>query len=115
MSDELSLETIADVLDDEYARAILAAASREPVAAQELAIAIDADPSTVYRRLDTLEEFDLVSSHLQPQADGHHYSVYRTRLQRVTVELNNGRYQVTVERALTDPADRLTTLFEEIR
>jgi hypothetical protein len=34
----------------------------------------------------------------------------------VTVDLEDGEYQVTVERETpTDPADRLTNLFEEIR
>lgn len=115
MSGDATLDTIADVLDDRYARAILAAASREPMAAQELAATLDADPSTVYRRLDTLEERDLVSSYVQPRSDGHHYSVYRTRLRRVTVELEDGEYRVSVERTPTDPADRLASLFEEIR
>jgi predicted transcriptional regulator len=115
MSGDVPLETIADVLDDQYSRTILAAASREPVAARELATVVDADPSTVYRRLDTLEGLDLMTSYVQLKTDGHHYSVYSTRLERVTVELTDGTYHVTVERATTDPADRLADLFEEIR
>lgn len=115
MGGDVTLDTVAGILEDQYSREILAAASREPIAARELATTVSADPSTVYRRLDRLEEFDLVTSHIRPTTSGHHYSVYRTRLQRVTVELDAGEYHITIERVSRDPADRLTNLFEEIR
>ena len=116
MDDSDSLASVAELLADPYARAILAAASEEAVDAATLAERLDADPSTVYRRLVALEDHDLVRSRVQPRRDGHHYSVYRTRLRRVTVDLEDGEYRVTVERETpTDPADRLTNLFEEIR
>jgi DNA-binding transcriptional ArsR family regulator len=111
-----NLGSVAELLADPYARAILAAASEEAVDATTLADRLDADPSTIYRRLESLEEQDLVTSRIQPRSDGHHYSVYRTRLRRVTVDLEDGEYRVAVERETpTDPADRLTDLFEEIR
>jgi DNA-binding transcriptional ArsR family regulator len=110
------LASVAELLADPYARDILAAASETPVAAATLAERLDADPSTVYRRLEALEKHDLVVSRVQPRADGHHYSVYQTRLRRVTVELEDGEYELVVDREPpTDPADRLTDLFEEIR
>lgn len=115
MGSDVTLDTVAEILEDRYSRAILAEASREPMAARDLASAVSADPSTVYRRLDRLEEFDLVASYIRPTPTGHHYSVYRTRLQRVAIELDDGEYQITIKRVATDPADRLTTLFEEIR
>ncbi|WP_440991507.1 helix-turn-helix domain-containing protein [Haloarchaeobius baliensis] len=116
MDDADTLAPVAEVLADPYARSILAAASEERVDAATLAERLDADPSTIYRRLETLAAHDLVTSHLQPSSDGHHYRVYRTRLRRVTVDLEDGEYRVSVEREeATDPADRLTDLFEEIR
>ncbi|MFC7138041.1 ArsR/SmtB family transcription factor [Halobaculum litoreum] len=116
MDDADSLASVAEVLADPYARAILAAASEERVDAATLAERLDADPSTVYRRLERLEAHGLVTSRVQPRSDGHHYQVYRTRLRRVTVDLEDGEYRVSVEREEpTDPADRLTDLFEEIR
>ncbi|WP_276258779.1 ArsR/SmtB family transcription factor [Haloglomus litoreum] len=115
MSDD-RLASVAELLADPYARSILAAASEAPVDAATLADRLEADLSTVYRRLEALEEHDLVRSTVKPRSDGHHYSVYRTRLRRVTVDLEDGEYHVAVEREpSTDPADRLTDLFEEIR
>ena len=111
-----SLASVAELLADPYARDILAAASEDSVDAATLAERLDADPSTVYRRLEILEEHGLVTSRVQPRSDGHHYNVYQAQLRRLTVDLNDGEYRVDVEREPpTDPADRLTKLFEEIR
>lgn len=116
MGDADRLASIAELLADPYARDILAAASEATVDAATLAERLEADPSTIYRRLEALEAHGLVTSRVRPRSDGHHYNVYRTRLRRVTVELEDGEYRVTVERETpTDPADRLTELFEEIR
>lgn len=115
MSDDEALSDLTDVLNDQYCRRILAEASRNAVSATELAAAIEADPSTLYRRLDRLEALDLVSAELTYRRDGHHYRRYRTRLRRVTVELADGEFRLAVDRVSTDPADRLTDLFEELR
>jgi DNA-binding transcriptional ArsR family regulator len=115
MGDGDDLTSVTAVLDDEYARSILAATSREALGAAELAERIDADVSTVYRRLDRLESLDLVTTRIDLRQDGHHAKRYRAQLRRVTVELRDGEFHVAVERASDDPADRLTDLFEELR
>jgi DNA-binding transcriptional ArsR family regulator len=116
MDESDRLASVAELLADPYARDILAAASEEAVDAAMLAERLDADPSTVYRRLEALEEHDLVRSRVRPRRDGHHHNVYRTRLRRVTVDIEDGEYRVDIEHETpTDPADRLTDLFEEIR
>jgi len=57
MSEETDLATVVELLDDEYARAILAATSIEPMSAAQLAERCEASPPTVcYRRLDRLRE-----------------------------------------------------------
>ncbi|MFB6075046.1 MAG: ArsR/SmtB family transcription factor [Haloarculaceae archaeon] len=112
---EADLATIADLLDDEYARAILAATSREAMSAEELSDACEASPPTVYRRLERLREADLVTARRELDPDGHHYEVFRARLSRVTVDLADGEYRVQVERREQDAADRFTELFEGLR
>lgn len=110
--------TVADVaglLDDEYARDILAATSEEPLSADELADRIDASPPTVYRRLDRLRELDLVVAERQLDPDGHHYEVFSAQLARVEVELDDGEYAVSIERRERDAADRFTELFEGLQ
>ncbi|WP_256300096.1 ArsR/SmtB family transcription factor [Haloarchaeobius salinus] len=113
MSEEVLVD-VAGLLEDEYARAILVNTSSEPMSATELAERCDASPPTIYRRIDRLREHDLVESEQELDPDGHHYEVFVANLERVTIELGDDGFEVEIERQ-TDPADRFTSLFEELR
>ncbi|QGA81859.1 winged helix-turn-helix domain-containing protein [Halomicrobium sp. LC1Hm] len=115
MSEEPGIETVAELLDDEYAREILAATSTEPMSAEDLADVCDASPPTVYRRLERLREQDLVVAQQQLDPQGHHYDVFRAQLSRVTVDLADGEYSIDIERREPDAADRFTELFEGLK
>lgn len=115
MDENAELISIAELLDDEYARAILAATSIEPMSAQQLADRCEASPPTIYRRLERLQEQDLVDTVQQLDPDGHHYELFSARLSRVEVELENGSYTVEVERRDCNAADRFTELFEGLK
>jgi DNA-binding MarR family transcriptional regulator len=115
MNEGRSLAALAGVLDDRYCRRILSEASRGAVSVGELADVIGADPSTLYRRIDRLEQLELVSGELVYRRDGHHYRRYRTTLRRVSVELVDGAYRVEVDALATDPTDRSREPFWEPR
>ena len=114
-TEDADVATVAGLLDDEYARAILAATSVSAMSADELAESIDASPPTVYRRIDRLREHDLVTADRRLDPDGHHYEVFSARLARVEVELDDGEYAVAIERREPDAADRFTELFEGLQ
>lgn len=78
---------ILDLLGDEYTSRILEALSVEPRPARELVSVCDMSRPTVYRRLDRLEDHDLVSTDTTIDEDGHHRKVFETTLERVTIEL----------------------------
>ena len=107
-------EEVLSLLDDEYARTILIETSKEPMSADALAERCDASPPTIYRRIERLAEHDLVASEQQLDPDGHHYKTYEARLDRVSVELEDGRLDVDVRRADESAADRFTRLYEEL-
>lgn len=115
MSEEPELATVVELLDDDYAREILAATSMEPLSADELAERCDASPPTVYRRLDRLRDQDLVTAQQELDPEGHHYDVFSARLSRVTVDLEDGEYRIDIERREPDAADRFTELFEGLK
>jgi len=115
MSEETDLATVVELLDDEYARAILAATSIEPMSAAQLAERCEASPPTVYRRLNRLREEELVAAAQQLDPEGHHYEVFSARLARLEVELDDGDYEVEIERRERDAADRFTELFEGLK
>ncbi|MFC4550485.1 MULTISPECIES: winged helix-turn-helix domain-containing protein [Halorussus] len=115
MSEDCPPSELFALLDDEYARAILTATSKEPMSAKALSEDCDASLPTVYRRADRLVECGLLTERTEVVADGHHYSVYEARLRRLTVELDDGDLAVDVEEQRADDmADRFTEMWEEI-
>jgi len=100
------------LLDDEYARAILAELTTEPMSVSELCTACGMSDPTAYRRLDRLQAADLVTEQQALDPDGHHYKRYVALVEDVTVSFDDGTYEVAVTRSGTDPADRFTDLFE---
>ena len=111
MSAESDLETVVDLLDDEYARAILTETCNEPMSVSELSDACDSSMSTIYRRVERLSEEALISEHTRPRSDGHHDTVYAANLDRVEIRLRDGELRFDLERRSTDMADQLTRLW----
>jgi len=100
------------LLDDEYARDILVELTKEPMSVSELCTACEMSDPTAYRRLDRLQDAELVTEQQELDPDGHHYKCYVATVEDVTVTFVDGTYEVTVTRQSSDPADRFTDLFE---
>lgn len=113
MTDDEGQEVLA-ILDDEYARRILIAASEEPMSVDRLTDRCDASPPTIYRRIDRLEDKGFLDEYQELDPDGHHYKTYSTRLERVAIEIAEGSMELDVYRRDEDPADRFTRLFEDL-
>ncbi|OVE84240.1 winged helix-turn-helix domain-containing protein [Natronolimnobius baerhuensis] len=113
MSEECDVETIGSVLEDAVARSILVHAQSDPVSASALADHCDVSTVTIYRRLETLREHDLVVASTVPERDGNHYKVYKTNVRRLSVTLTEDGFELSIERTDT-PADRFTRLIEEL-
>lgn len=114
VSDDPDVETVVELLDDEYARAILTATSEEPMTATQLGDRCDASLSTVYRRTERLVAAGLIDERTRPRADGHHDTVYYATLDRFEVRLRDGELHIEVEREQGDLADGLTALWENL-
>ncbi|GAA0313154.1 ArsR/SmtB family transcription factor [Halarchaeum salinum] len=109
-------ERVGDLLDalgDARSRAVLAALNDEPRSAKELADALDVSLPTVYRRLDTLEESDLVTAQMTVADDGNHYKRYACAFSALSIRLDDDEYVVDVhhEEGL---ADRFSDLWTEL-
>lgn len=115
MAEESDVREIAALLEDEYAHAILRHTSDQVMSASELSDACDASVSTIYRRIERLQEYDLLAEQLQLDRDGHHYKTYSARLERITIELVDGAFELEVTHRPEDAADRFTDLFEGLR
>jgi DNA-binding HxlR family transcriptional regulator len=111
VDEEPSVGSVLDVLHDGCARAILEATSQEPMTAKALERHCDASRTTVYRRLEQLEELDLVKEQTRPRPDGHHDTLYVATLDECRLRLRDGRFTVELSRG-NDAVDRLTDLWE---
>lgn len=108
------LETVAGLLEDEYARDILRETSLERLSAAALAERCGTSKATAYRRIDRLREQDLLESYQELDPDGHHYETFAASFEGLTVRLEEGQFEVQVERR-TDPADRLSDLLDQLK
>lgn len=115
MSKGGDFSAIAELLDDPYARDILAKASVKPMSAKMLSEHCDASPPTIYRRIERLQEYNLLMEQQQLDPDGHHYKTYETRLERVTIDLKDGTYNVEITRTDREASDLFSDLVEELK
>jgi predicted transcriptional regulator len=108
---ERDVERITELLSDEVVRTILEATFEEPLSAEQLCDRCEVSPATVYRRLQALDEFDLVDTRTEPDADGHHYKVYSAKLDRVVVDLTADGFELRITRRQR-MVDRFTEFVE---
>lgn len=88
---------VFDVFGDSLARRILVLASERPVSADDLAEQLDVSRPTIYRRVNALVDYDLLSEQQQLDADGNHYQTVETTLRQVVFEIEDGGYNVSLE------------------
>ncbi|MFC7073551.1 ArsR/SmtB family transcription factor [Halovenus rubra] len=107
------IKEVLDTIGDEHARQILAAISRKPRAAKELAEECDLSLPTVYRRIEDLKEQDLITERTQIADDGNEYNVYQSNFESTVISLEDDEYQVRVYRD-DDLSSRFSQLWDEL-
>ena len=76
---------------------------------------LDASLSTVYRRLERLDDAGLVVEGTRPRADGHHDTVYSADLDEFTVSLADDGMEFELRRRREDVAGRLARRWEDLK
>jgi predicted transcriptional regulator len=113
VDEERSIEEILDTIGDEHARQVLAAISREPRSAKDLAEECDLSLPTVYRRVEMLEQYDLVKDQTLVADDGNHYKVYESNFESTVISLEDDEYRVRIYREDNLP-DRFSQLWDDL-
>jgi predicted transcriptional regulator len=113
VDDDRPIEDILDTIGDEHARRVLAAISREPKPAKELAEECDLSLPTIYRRVEMLEEHDLVKDRTLVADDGNHYKVYECNFESTVISLEDDEYRVRIYREENLP-DRFSQLWDDL-
>ncbi|MBX0287713.1 helix-turn-helix domain-containing protein [Haloarcula salinisoli] len=114
MADDCDPADVFALLDDEYARSLLAATSHEPMTAPALSDQCEMSLSTVYRRLEQLEGCGLVDAEVVPDPDGDHRKRYEAQLDELLVSLDDGQFEVSLrtDSSTAEYADAFTDLWE---
>ncbi|WP_302082404.1 ArsR/SmtB family transcription factor [Salinibaculum rarum] len=112
--DDRSIEEILDTIGDQHARHVLAAISREQKSAKELAEECDMSLPTVYRRIEMLTEYDLITEQTLVADDGNHYKVYESNFESTVISLQDDEYRVRIYREENLP-DRFSQLWDDLR
>jgi predicted transcriptional regulator len=107
------IEDILDTIGDNHARHVLAAISREPKSAKDLAEECDLSLPTVYRRLEMLDEYDLVKDRTLVADDGNHYKVYESKFESTVISLEDDQYKVRIYREENLP-ERVGKLWDDL-
>jgi len=113
VAEERSIEEILDTIGDQHARTLLAAISRQPRSAKELASESGLSLPTVYRRLELLQAHDLVIERTAIADDGNHYKTYECNFDSTVIQLDDDEYKVRIYRRENLP-DRFTQLWDEL-
>lgn len=112
---EWTAESIFDVFGDSLARKLLVLLSEEALPVEELTDYLDASAPTIYRRLNTMIDYDLVTEHQEIDEQGHHYRTFETTLKRISLEIEDGGYDVdvTLRRSMVDQFEAFWADFED--
>lgn len=114
VSKEWEPDNIFDVLASETARRILAATSVRAMSAKELSELCDTSLPTVYRRVNALLEYDLLSEDLEVETDGTQYKIYANDLERIDIRVEDGSFSINIE-IEKDAVDQFGELFSDLQ
>lgn len=113
VDDEKSIGEILDTIGNQHARRLLATISREPKSAKQLAEECDLSLPTVYRRIEMLDEYELITDRTLVADDGNHYKVYESNFESTVISLEEDEYRVRIYREENLP-DRFSQLWDEL-
>jgi len=113
MDGDRSIEEILNTIGDEHARLILAAISEQPQSAMDLADELDMSKATIYRRIEMLQEHDLIKDQTLVADDGNHYKVFKCNFNSTVISLEGDEYDVRIFREENLP-DRFAQLWDDL-
>jgi len=112
---EPDLQEVLDALDDPDCRRIVTVLE-EPMTASEISDASGIPLSTTYRKIERLEEAQLLYEGTEIRPDGQHASTYEVSFEEVVIRLTEQReFDTEVARRARTPDQRLENLWSEVR
>lgn len=113
MSKAWDPDDIFDVLASEDVRQILVATNVRSMSVKELADICDRSLATIYRRIQAMENYNLVSEEITRDADGTQYSEYKSELNEITISVEEGQLDININ-IEKDTVDQFAELIEDL-
>ncbi len=113
MSKAWDPDDIFDILASKDVRRILVATSVQPMSAKELAEVCDRSLATIYRRVQAMENYNLLTEEVTRDPDGTQYSEYRSELNEITISLEQGQLDVDIS-IEKDAVDQFAELIQDL-
>ncbi|CAJ52077.1 ArsR/SmtB family transcription factor [Haloquadratum walsbyi] len=113
MSKAWNPDDIFDVLASEDVRQILVATNVQSMSVKELADICDRSLATIYRRIQAMENYNLVSEEITRDADGTQYSEYKSELNEITISVEEGQLDININ-IEKDTVDQFAELIEDL-
>jgi len=93
----VSTDALISLLSDEHAREVSTAIVDEAKTAREIVAECDSSRTTVYRRLNRLEDAGLLTTGMRYDANGHHRTTYQLRFDSLSIRLETGGLNCAIE------------------
>ena len=113
MSKAWNRDDLFDVCASEDVRQILAATNVRSMSGQDLADICGRSLATIYRRIQAMEDYDLLSEELTRDPDGTQYNEYRSDLNEITINVDEGQLNVNID-IERDTVDQFAELIEDL-
>ncbi|WP_338742188.1 helix-turn-helix domain-containing protein [Haloplanus salilacus] len=113
--DSIQTDRLFSVLADETAREIFGLVSDSPRSAQDIHERCETSLKTVYRRLEALEDADLVSTMTRPGEQGP-YTVYVSTINEIDISIHpdSKDVDIAVQRD-DDDVDQFISIWDELQ
>lgn len=89
LTDEETIDSVLEALEDADCRTVLAATSDDALSVAEISDAFDIAQSTAYRKVEALVETGLLEEKLRIRSSGNHVSTYTCNVEDVTLSVDD--------------------------
>lgn len=108
-------ETVMRLLIDDAVRKALSLVDGQALSVKELADRCDVSGPTMYRKVNVLEELDLLEAETRIDPDGNHVTVFRSNVDRIDVSVDPSEDDLGVEVVRRRSADRFKDLWSGLK
>ena len=96
IEDDSEKDAVLDILSDKYCRKILEYTTYSPKTAVEISTMCTIPISTVYRRLQDLQDNKMLRVSGSISEDGKKYFMYKSKIKEISSSFNGDSLQVTI-------------------